>query len=176
MSRHLQDEALWLLHEGQGTSADRAHLEECPSCTTRSQQLARDLKILGQVLREAPPPQVVPQPRRTLQIRWAPAAAVMAATLLLAWGQDWLRVLTLPVSPMEARRNEEIAQFVTQELPFALFSTAELSPGRLPARATNLAYLQAALDGGWPSEPCDPSRTVNCEPDPFSLLLEGKGY
>jgi hypothetical protein len=174
MSRHLRNETLWLLHEGEGTHPDRAHLEECPSCAARHQQLARDLKMLGQVLRETP--QVVPQPRRTLQIRWVPAAAVMATTLLLVWGQDWLRVLTLPVSPTEARRNEEIAQFITQELPFALFSTAELSPGKVPARATNLAYLQAALDGGWPSEPCEPSRTANCEPDPFSSLLEGKGY
>lgn len=171
MSRHLRDEILWLLYEGEGASADRAHLEACSFCTTRYQQLARDLKVFGQVLREASPPlPAAPQPRRTWQIRWVPAAAVMVATLLLAWGQEWLRVLTLPVPPAEARRNQEIAQFLTKELPLVLFSTPDLSPGRLPAHATNFAYLQAALDGGWPSEPCDPVRTVDCEPDPFSLI------
>jgi len=171
MSRHLRDEILWLLHEGEGTSADRAHIEACPSCVARYQQLVRDLKVFRQVLRETPPPlQVAPQPRYKLQIRWVPAAAVMVATLLLVWGQEWLRVLTLPVPPAEARRNQEIAQFLTKELPLVLFSTTDLSPGRLPARATNFAYLQAALDGGWPSEPCDPARTAECEPDLFSLI------
>jgi hypothetical protein len=96
----------------------------------------------------------------------------MAVTLLLAWGQDWLRVLTLPVSPLEARKNEETVHFLTKEIPLALFSTAELNPGKLPTHATNLAYLQAALDGDWPSEPCEPSHSTNCEPDLFSLLLE----
>jgi hypothetical protein len=98
----------------------------------------------------------------------------MAVTLLLAWGQEWLRELSLPVAST-AIRNEDLAQFLTKELPLALFSTAELSPGKLPARATDLAYLQAALDGGWPSEPCEPSRTVECEPDPFSLPLDKPG-
>ena len=175
MSRHLRDEALWSLHEGGGSGADRAHLEQCSACAARYRQLGRDLKVLGQVLREAPP-LAAPRPRRALQIRWAPAVAVMAATLLLAWGQEWLRVLTLPVSPLEARRNEEVVRFLTKEVPRALFSTAELNPGKLPAHATNLAYLQAALDGSWPGEPCDPSRTTDCEPDPFSSLLGEQGH
>ncbi len=176
MSRHLPDELLWSLHEGTGTSANQAHLAGCPACAARYQQLARDLKVLAQVLREAPPLQPTPRPRRTFQIRWAPAVAVMAATVLLAWGQEWLRMLTLPVSLLEARKNEETVRFLTKEIPLALFSSAELNPGQLPTHATNLAYLQAALDGGWPSEPCEPSRTTDCEPDPFSLPLEEYGH
>ena len=176
MSRHLRDEVLWALSEGTGTSADRAHVDGCPACAVRYQQLARDLKVLGQVLRESPPRQAALQPRRALQIRWAPAVAVMTATLLFLWGQEWLRVLTLPVSPLEARKNAETVRFLIKEIPLALFSTAELKPGKLPAHATNLAYLQAALDGGWPSEPCEPSRTTDCEPDPFSLFLEEYGH
>ena len=176
MSRHLPNERLWSLSEDTGTSADRAHLDGCPTCTARYQQLARDLKVLGQVLREAPLPQAAPRPRRILQIRWAPAVAVMTATLLLMWGQEWLRVLTLPVSRLEARKNAETVRFLTKELPLALFATAELNPGKLPAHATNLAYLQAALGGGWPSEPCEPSHATKCEPDPFSLLLEEYGH
>ena len=176
MSRHLPDGTLWALHEGWGTSADRAHLERCSACAARSRQLARDLKVLGQVLREAPPLPATSRPRRVVQIRWAPAITVMAATLLLAWGQEWLRVLTLPVSPLEARKNEETVRFLSKEVPLALFSTAELNPGKLPAHATNLAYLQAALDGSWPSEPCEPFRTTECEPDPFSLLLGEQGH
>lgn len=176
MNRHLPDEVLWSVHEGEGTSAERTHLEDCVVCRARYQQLARDLKVLKQVLRAAPPLPAPPQPRRALQIRWAPAVAVMAATLLLAWGQEWLRVLTLPVSPLAARKNEETVHFLTKEVPMALFSMPEPNPGKLPADATNLAYLQAALDGGWPSEPCEPSRTTNCEPDLFSLLLEEQGH
>jgi hypothetical protein len=99
----------------------------------------------------------------------------MTATLLLAWGQEWLRVLTLPVSPREARKNEETVRFLTKEIPLALFSTTDLNPGKLPPHATDLAYLQAALDGGWPSEPCEPARATDCEPDPFSLLF-GEGH
>jgi hypothetical protein len=176
MNRHLPDEVLWSVHEGEGTSAEQAHLENCAACRARYEQLAHDLNVLRQVLREAPPPSMPLRSRRALQIRWAPAIAVMAATLLLAWGQEWLRVLTLPVSPLEARKNEETVRFLTKEIPLALFSTAEPNPGKLPAHATNLAYLQAALDGGWPSEPCDPSRTTKCEPDLFSLLLEEQGH
>ena len=176
MSRHLRDEGLWSLHEGGGTGADRTHVEQCSACAARYRQLASDLKVLGQVLREAPPLQAAPRPRRARQIRWAPAVAVMTATLLLVWGQEWLRMLTLPVSPIEARKNEETVRFLTKEIPLALFSTAELDPGKLPAHATNLAYLQAALDSGWPSEPCEPSRTTDCESDPFSLLLEEYGH
>jgi hypothetical protein len=176
VSRHLRDEGLWSLHEGGGTRADRTHVEQCSACAARYRQLASDLKVLGQVLREVPPLQAAPRRRRTLQIRWAPAVAVMTATLLLVWRQEWLRTLTLPVSSIEARKNEETVRFLTKEIPLALFSTAELDPGKLPAHATNLAYLQAALDGGWPSEPCEPSRTANCEPDPFSRLLEEYGH
>ena len=176
MSRHLPDEQLWLLYEGSGTRLDRAHMEECSVCAARYRQLERDLKVIRHVLQEPPPLHTAVRPRRALQIRWMPAAAVLAATLLLAWGQEWLRVLTLPVSPIEARENAETVRFLTQELPLALFSTAELNPSKLPAYATNLAYLQAALDGGWPSEPCAPSRPTDCEPDPFFLLFEEQGH
>ena len=171
MNQHLPDEALWSLHEGEGTGAERTHLENCVACRARYQQLEHDLKVLGRVLREAPP-LPAPQPRHALRIRWVPAVAVMALTLLLAWGQEWVRVLTLPVSPQEARKNQETVHFLTRDIPMALFSTGEPTPGKLPAHATNLAYLQAALDGGWPGEPCEPSGSTNCEPDLFSLLLE----
>lgn len=174
MNHHLPDEQLWLLSEGGGTSEDRRHLEECNACTVRYQQLVRDLEVLAGVLQEPPPVQAAPQPQRALHIRWVPAVVVMTATLLLVWGQDWLRELASPGSTTGVRR-EEIA-FLTKEIPLALFATAELNPGRLPARATNFSYLQAALDGGWPTEPCDPSRTPDCEPDLFARLLEELGH
>jgi hypothetical protein len=174
MNRHLPDEQLWLLSEDGGTNEDRRHLEECSVCTARYQQLVRDLGVLAGVLQEPSPVRVVPQPQRALRIRWVPAVAVMIATLLLAWGQDWLRELASPGSTTGVHR-EEIA-FLTKEIPLALFATAELNPGRLPAQATNFSYLQAALDGGWPAEPCEPSRTSDCEPDLFSRLLEELGH
>jgi len=174
MNRHLPDEQLWSLSESGGTSEDRRHLEECAACTARYQQLVRDLEVLAGVLQEPPPVQAPPQPRRAPRIRWVPAVAVMTATLLLAWGQDWLRELASPGSTTGIH-HEEIA-FLTKEIPLALFATAEPNPGRLPARATNFSYLQAALDGGWPKEPCEPSRASDCEPDPFSRLLEELGH
>jgi hypothetical protein len=170
MNHHLPDEQLWWLSEGGGTSEDRRHLEECAACTARYQQLVRDLEVLAGVLQEPPPVQTSPQPQRALRIRWVPAVAIMTLTLLLAWGQDWLRELASPGSTTGVRREEIV--FLTKEIPLALFATAELNPGRLPARATNFSYLQAALDGGWPAEPCEPSRTSDCEPDLFLRLLE----
>ena len=55
MNRCLKDKALFLLHDGEGTSAQQTHLKECEACAARYQQLRRDLETISQVLREEPP-------------------------------------------------------------------------------------------------------------------------
>jgi anti-sigma factor RsiW len=57
MNRCLKDQMLLLLHDGEGTGAERAHLTECEACARRYRQLESDLKTVTQALRQAPLPQ-----------------------------------------------------------------------------------------------------------------------
>jgi len=42
----------------------------------------------------------------------------------------------------------------------------------LPQRATSFAYLQAALDGGWPNERCEEGCTKDFDSDTFVQLFD----
>ena len=90
MSRCLRDRSLWLLSEGGGTQAQRAHVETCPHCARRFRRLARDLVVLGQALREMPPSHAAPHHQRALYLRWLPVAALLAISL--AWVGGGLEV------------------------------------------------------------------------------------
>jgi hypothetical protein len=174
MSRCLRDETLWRLYEGEGTEAERSHLKECAACTKRYQQLAADLQVIGRVLQEPPPLHASSRSRRLLRVRWVPVAAALAVVAAFVWGGVWLREPSRPGASGEMR-DEEVVRLLNEELSLALFATANLNLGAVPARATDSAYLQAALDGGWPCEPQKQSRSADCETDPLSLLLEEEG-
>ena len=179
MSRCLRDQTLLLLYEGEGTSADRDHLEVCTDCTTRYQRLGQDLKLIGQVLREPPPlrqaqdrsPQALPYRFHPLRIRWMPVAAALAVTLTSVWGGMWERSPSPPVLPAEA--GSEAVFLSLEEMAAALFSTAEVSAELVPAPVSNLAYLQAALEGEWPCGEQEPFSHSGCNNDPVALLFEG---
>lgn len=92
MSRCLSDHTLWGLWEGEGTTAQRVHLERCADCRARYQWLGRDLRVLRRVLQEAPPPHVVPLRAHARGMHWLPVAAALAAVLLVVgiqWGLRW---------------------------------------------------------------------------------------
>lgn len=175
MSRCLREEALWLLAEGRGTEKERAHLGECDACTRRYRRLADDLARLGRIIRDGPPPSLRVHPRRARGIRWVPAALVAAAVLAVVWGGLWLREpLRFAWSVFSAETLDEgEVRFLKEEVFPAVFATAGISLGRLPPEAPDEAYLQAALDGGWPCE--RHGRTTGCGAELLSLLLEGHG-
>lgn len=181
MKSCLSEETLLLLHEGEGSRADRAHLAKCQVCTIRYERLVKDLKLLGQVLRELPPQAVKIREHKSLTLRWVSVVTAAAAAALLLWSLGpfpelkRLSLLTWPPSAPTTERkvdDEELARFVTKVVSPAIFSTTDLTVTSLPKRATNVAYLQAALDGAWPVERCEGGRTQNCDNDPFALLFD----
>lgn len=182
MSRCLSEETLLLLYEGEGTREDRAHLTRCQVCTIRYERLGKDLKLLGQVLRDPPPPRsVVVREQRFPVWRWVPIAVAGATAVVLLWSQG--QYLELPQAPLPTTSppsviatsevsDEDLTRFLTKTVGPAIFSTADFGMKDLPKRATNLSYLQAALDGEWPNERCGGERTKECDSDPFALLFD----
>ncbi|MGE0826024.1 MAG: hypothetical protein AB7G75_24280 [Candidatus Binatia bacterium] len=181
MKQCLSEETLLLLYEGSGTPADRGHALRCQICTLRYERLAADLKLLSQVLREPPPK---PKPVtivawRPPSWRWIPVAVAGAAVLLILWAQwdlesSGLHQGTQPPPSVVAAKvsDEELARFFAGVVRPALASVADLGTAQLPEHPTNLSYLQAALDGGWPREHCKRERQPGCDDDSFALLFD----
>jgi len=79
----LSEKTLLLLHDGEGSAAERAHLESCLNCARRYRVLVDDIKEIVTILKQPPPPHA---PRATLMhswVRWSLAAAVVAVAFLL---------------------------------------------------------------------------------------------
>jgi hypothetical protein len=176
MKRCVAEKRLLAIFEGRGTIPERLHVKGCEPCTARLQHLTADLAMIVQVLREPPPlPQPVPE-RQLFRLGWVPVAAVGAVALLLVWNQEWRpHVPWLPAPPPGPSvqvRDEDIAELLANDVVPALFATRELGTGTLPKDATNLSYLTAALDGGWPRARCSPGRTRGCDSDPLDFLFE----
>jgi len=86
MNRCLKERDLFLLYEGEGTAAERAHLAECAACAERYRRLESDLGAITQALRQAPRP----EPARSYSsfpwaARWATAAVIAAWALVVVW-------------------------------------------------------------------------------------------
>jgi hypothetical protein len=105
MSRCLRDQTLLWLSEGEGTRAQRAHLEACAACTRRYQRLVGDLKVLRRVLQEAPPLPAMRQRPRTFRARWLPVAAALTLVLAGLMGALEMWNSAPPPPPLEARRE-----------------------------------------------------------------------
>jgi len=78
MERCLSENTLVLLHSGEGSETDRAHLESCLSCARRYRRLSNQLSTIVAVLKQSPPP---PAPRYRFaysRLGWSLAAAAMA--------------------------------------------------------------------------------------------------
>ncbi len=84
MNRCLKDKTLLLLHGGEETSAQRAHVTECATCAARYQKLRRDLGTINQVLRDEPLPDAVSHRLSLPGVRWLPTVGTLALALLLA--------------------------------------------------------------------------------------------
>jgi hypothetical protein len=105
MSRCLGDQTLLWLSEGEGTHAQRVHLETCAACMTRYQRLVDDLKLLRHVLQEASLPQATRRRPRTFRARWLPVAAALALALAGLMGGLKMWSSAPPTPPLEARHE-----------------------------------------------------------------------
>jgi hypothetical protein len=174
MSRCLRDEGLWVLHEGGGNDAQRVHVKECVKCAARLQQLGSDLRVLSQVLREAPPIAAVERARRG-SWRWAPLAAACAAAVFVVWNGiviDQRPTQTTTVA--SAQRDQEIIETLEHEVYDSLFTNEDIDLALMPRRVSTLTYVQAALDGGWPCERATLFKRAACDQRPFFLMGENR--
>lgn len=173
MNRCLRDHTLLLLYEGERSATHQAHLEDCTSCMSRYRQLVRDVEVIGQVLQGEPPPQSASARLHAPRLRWFPVAAALTVTLALVWGGFWVRKPSHSVFSV-AVRNEDVFSFLEEEVSPALFATAEASVTTVLTPVSNVAYLEAALDGDWPCEQQAPFFHAECEHYPFPLLVGGQ--
>lgn len=177
MRRCVSEKRLLAISEGRGTIPERSHVKGCESCTVRLRDLTADLAMIVQVLRE-PPPLLQPMPeRQAFGFGWVPVAAIGAAALLFVWTQEWrpdAPPLPSPTPGPSAQVQDEdlIVETLVKDVVPALFAIRELNTGTLPKKATNLSYLVAALDGGWPRARCQQGRTRGCDSDPLDFLFE----
>ncbi len=83
MNNCLNQKTLLLLHDGEGSAADRAHLDGCLNCARRYRQLTDDLKDIVAALRQPPPPQATRKPMMSAGLRWSLAAALVGFAFLV---------------------------------------------------------------------------------------------
>ncbi|MBV8136461.1 MAG: hypothetical protein JO121_12660 [Deltaproteobacteria bacterium] len=83
MKNCLSEKILLLLHDGEGSVAERTHLESCLSCARRYRLLADDIKEVVTILKQPPPASAAPGRRMYAWMRWSLAAAVVAVAFLL---------------------------------------------------------------------------------------------
>jgi hypothetical protein len=86
MNRCLKEKTLLLLHDGEGTSAQRTHLTECATCAARYQKLRRDLQTISEILSDKPLPKALNQRLSSPRVRWLPKVGALAMALLLLAG------------------------------------------------------------------------------------------
>jgi hypothetical protein len=98
-------------------------MAECEACAARYQELVQDLRAIGQVFRQEPPPRTVRDSRRRFTVRWLPRAVALAMALLLVWAgvRMWNQSAGLAV---EGRANGE-SRSILDELPANPFLLTE---------------------------------------------------
>jgi len=139
MNACVSEPMLVALASGDGTAAARMHVRGCARCAARAAALAEDLRILRQALAEEP----LPARARPARRRWIPWSLTAAAAALLAvvWAAPWRDAPGRPLSRVPP--VSDLARDASAAL-FASSRTLEV------AQLTDGAYLQAALNGGWP--------------------------
>ena len=153
MNRHLGDRALLRAVERESLPREREHLASCAACAERRVQLAHDLRLLGNVLRDGPPPGL--SARAVPMRRWVPAMlAAGVGTAVLIWG-----LLGRPPLPAEVADAEPLS---LDNVTAALFATDEIEQVAKPVRRSDFLPLQAALRGEWPCAHPDPWLDRDC--------------
>jgi len=148
-----------------GRTADLAHLRSCGECAERFARLRDDLGRLGAVLSAAPPVVHRPAPLPSFRWGWAAAVATAAFAASIVIGIAWPRA---PHPPRIASAAPSSAD-ISADLSAALFAPVETVTA--PAGNDEVAYLQAALGGGWP---CSHEEMMNgeCDGPVYTLLTD----
>ena len=153
MSGCLEDRTLLLIHYGEGSAAERTHLGSCLGCAARHQRLVRDLQVIGDALRGAPPAAALSRPR-TLPWRSLAAAAALAALALFVGVEAWMwRESVLWVSPKPSGGETETLAFL-EEVSRTLSSTGD-APGVatvMLSPAPDLADVAGGPEVQWSDE------------------------
>ena len=137
MTTCVSDEALVAIATGESTGAARAHLRTCRHCAERASALNDDLRLVRHALLEGPLPTVV----RPARWAWLPVTGALATAAVVA--------LVWAASPMMRAHPPSDAAFASlaSDVSLAVFDAPERA---VAAHASDSAYLQAALNGGWP--------------------------
>ncbi len=143
MRKCLQNSKLLLLLEGEATSAERAHLEACETCSGRYRRLVRDLGVIDRVLREEPPRRPLIADSRSLRARWVPVVAALALLLVSVWGIMRVEKQSSPVSSEEAR-FQDTALLLDDVSTAILAPVDDYSPG-ISYADSDFSYLRTAL-------------------------------
>jgi hypothetical protein len=83
MKNCLSERTLLLVHDGEGSVAERAHLESCLNCARRYRLLVDDIKEVVTILKQPPPTHSSRRPQTYSWVRWSLATAVVAVAFLL---------------------------------------------------------------------------------------------
>ena len=150
MIRCLRDQTLFLLYDGDGTSAQRTHLTECETCATRYRQLGHDLETISRALREQPPRKIAGVGFHSVALRRASTAVALALVLVMIWqgARIW--------SPSTSGRangtsNQEIWSLL-QEFTADNFLLNEANAAELWFELAAPSGLAVAPDEGWPPD------------------------
>jgi hypothetical protein len=71
------------MHDGEGSAAERAHLESCLCCARRYRRLVDDIKEVVTILKQPPPAHASRMSTPYSWARWSLAAGIVAASFLL---------------------------------------------------------------------------------------------
>lgn len=135
MTTCVSDESLVAIATGEGTAAARAHLRTCRHCAERAAALNDDLRVLRHALLEGRLPTTV----RAARWAWLPVSGALATAAVVA--------LVWAASPtMRAHPPSDPLASLASDVSLAVFDAPDRS---VAAHASDSAYLQAALNGGW---------------------------
>jgi hypothetical protein len=171
MSWCLRDRRLVLLYYGEASPKHRAHLDGCPLCQARYQQLVHDLDTIRQTLQDAPLPVGVRPRAHPARVSWLPAAVVVAMLCTILLGGAWLWRPS-PQRQPDIVWHAEVVQFLERHVTPALFGTTDTQVAMMPEPVSTSLYLQAALEGGWDCTGQEAFFSPECENYPFALLVE----
>lgn len=155
MNECLDDWTLFLLTEGEGSAAQRLHVATCATCSRQQRRLLRASEIAGRILREGPWPERTKRRPLTVVTWLLPLAA--AAGLVMAVN---LRGHA-PRPVVVAAVGSQAGPLSMTEVSDALFAVD--AQGEDPARDSQYAYLEAAMDGEWPCEGQETALDPRCE-------------
>ena len=144
MKNCLNEKTLLLLHDGEGSAEERAHLESCLNCARRYRQLADDLDDVISVLKQPPPPMARKAPVYS-GLRWSLAAAVVMGAFLVG------RMTTAgtPGSRISVRSSSQLASAQQPTGEVAVGPTYGLYIENLFGQEDDSDASQVAVEDTW---------------------------